>query len=94
MGCNWLYRNPVPSARYRIIDQEQLMAYTQTQPLNELGNLHRNWHTEQDTEKLDWSGNIAIGSKEFVTGVKQRLGIGMKYRKLDDCGQYFTQKKI
>ncbi len=55
---------------------------------NELRNSHRKWVEEilkakNYVRESKWSQSIAVGSKRFVEGIKEKLGIRAKGRKVE-----------
>ena len=73
-------------ARYRLIDKQALMKLLRFRDHDELKKAHRSWVEETLKEaRLSreeyWTESVAVGSQEFVSGIKQELlerGIGKK----------------
>ncbi|MGD8570426.1 MAG: transposase [Gammaproteobacteria bacterium] len=87
-----------PPQRRRIIDRQLLMRLLKIKSERELQQTHRHWieatltsgSLEKDTK---WSGSLAVGSEEFVTSIKGKLGIKSKYRQIDqDADSYVLRE--
>jgi len=70
----------------------------------ELSTIHRNgilagiWveeilKTKNYVRESKWSQSIAVGSKSFVEGIKEKLGILAKGRKVGESGGLYHQKE-
>jgi len=59
--------------------------------VDELRNSHKKWveeilKTKNYVRESKWSQSIAVGSKSFVEGIKEKLGIRAKGRKVEESG--------
>ena len=80
-----------PRVRYRIVDLVALMELLGIGTQIQLQQAHTQWVAEalragSGAQEEMWSKSLAVGSKEFVTGVKERLGVGSRYRRIEDRG--------
>jgi len=76
-----------PRERYALIDYKRLMDLLQIPTVNHLRNSHKKWveeilKTKNQVKESKWSQSIAVGSKRFVEGIKQKLGNRAKGRKV------------
>lgn len=75
-----------PPKRYRIIDMQALMGLFGVTSPEELQRAHGRWVDAVlgrggSRREPYWSESVAVGSEEFVEGVKRGLGIKGRYRK-------------
>lgn len=78
-----------PRERYALIDYKRLMDLLQIPTVNHLRNSHKKWveeilKTKNQVKESKWSQSIAVGSKHFVEGIKQKLGNRAKGRKVGE----------
>ena len=78
-----------PRERYAIIDYKRLMDLLHISTIDDLRNSHKKWveeilKTQNHVRESKWSQSIAVGSKGFVEGIKEKLGIRAKGRKVAD----------
>ena len=76
-----------PRKRYALIDYNRLMDLLHISTDDELRNSHKKWVEEilrakNYVRENKWSQSIAVGSKSFVEGIKEKLGIRAKGRKV------------
>ena len=76
-----------PRQRYALIDYQRLMDLLHISTFDDLRNSHKKWVEEIIKRKnfirdKKWSQSIAVGSKGFVEGIKEKLGIRAKGRKV------------
>ena len=88
-----------PVKRYRIIDQEKVVSY--------LGFLNRENFIADYRERVNaavsggdyrerderWSEAVAVGNQGFLDGVKEKLGIKVKERKIEEAEGKFCLKE-
>lgn len=77
-----------------IIDIDQLAVYSDSRTYGELRKSHLEWHEQTVAANCDWTDSIAIGSREFVADVQRKLGIGMRYRKIKNHGNYASLREV
>ena len=83
-----------PRKRYSLIDHAQLVALLGKKGIEELIESHADWVDEalkQESKSRDvkWTESIAVGSKEFVEKIKEKLGALFLSRKVEGKeGQY------
>ena len=86
-----------PPKRYGIIDLPVLMELLDFSDLAQLQRTRAQWVEEALGEvqgrESNWSESLAIGSQAFVEGVKTRLGINARYRKLSQEGKRHSLKE-
>ena len=86
-----------PPKRYGIIDLPVLMELLDFSDLAQLQRTRAQWVEEALGEvrgrESIWSESLAIGSQAFVEGVKTRLGINARYRKLSQEGKLHSLKE-
>jgi hypothetical protein len=80
-----------PRQRYALIDYQRLMDLLHISTFDDLRNSHKKWVEEIIKRKTfirdkKWSKSIAVGSKEFVEDIKDKLGIRAKGRKVVESG--------
>jgi len=80
-----------PRERYSLIDYKCLMELLHISTVDELRNSHKKWveeilKTKNYVRESKWSKSIAVGSKSFVEGIKEKLGIRAKGRKVGESG--------
>jgi len=80
-----------PRERYALIDYKRLMELLHISTVDELRNSHKKWveeilKTKNYVRESKWSQSIAVGSKSFVEGIKEKLGIRAKGRKVVESG--------
>ncbi len=80
-----------PRERYALIDYKRLMELLHISTVDELRNSHKKWveeifKTKKYVRESKWSQSIAVGSKSFVEGIKEKLGIRAKGRKVVASG--------
>lgn len=82
-----------PPKRYRIIDQDSLLALTHLSSHSELRQGHRNWVSDElkrDKAKLRdqrWTQGLAVGQREYIEMVQNELGyraVGRECVELDE----------
>ena len=76
-----------PRQRYALIDYQRLMDLLHISTVDDLRDSHKKWVEEIIKRKnfirdKKWSQSIAVGSKGFVEGIKEKLGIRAKGRKV------------
>jgi len=77
-----------PRKRYSLIDHAQLVALLGKKGIEDLIYSHAAWVDEalkQDSKARDvkWTENIAVGNKEFVERIKEKLGALFLSRKVE-----------
>ena len=77
-----------PRKRYSLIDHEQLVGLLGKKGIEDLIDSHSAWVGEalkQESKARDvkWTENIAVGSKEFVERIKEKLGALFLSRKVE-----------
>ncbi len=77
--------------RYALIDYQRVMDLLHISTVYDLRDSHKKWVEETIRAKglvrdKKWSQSIAIGSKGFVEGIKEKLGIRAKGRKVVESG--------
>ena len=75
-GCNEILE---PRQRYGLIDFDGLRELLKFGSIPELANAYRGWLEDSIKERRyfhdrKWTASIAVGKKEFVERVKERLG--------------------
>jgi putative transposase len=83
-----------PRERYALIDYKRLMELLHISTVDELKNSHKNWveeilKTKNYVRESKWSQSIAVGSKSFVEGIKEKLGIRAKGRKVGESEESY-----
>jgi putative transposase len=87
-----------PPQRRRIIDRQLLMRLLNINSERELQQAHRQWiETTIASGSLDkdakWTSSLAVGSEEFVAGIKGQLGVKSRYRQIDqDADTYILRE--
>jgi len=81
-----------PPARYAIIDQQVLIELLGVTEFSDVQKFIRSWVDEalmSNTLQRDdaWTQSIAIGSSDFVRGVKETLGVKALYRDIDESSE-------
>ncbi len=76
-----------PRERYALIDYKRLMDLLHMSTIDELRSSHKKWVEEilkakNYVREIKWTQSIAVGSKIFVEGIKEKLGIRAKGRKV------------
>ena len=71
--------------RYRLIDKDILIKIFNLNSEEELRNVYDRWITAQlnrDQMKREgqWTESLAVGGKDFVANIKNKLGIKVNYR--------------
>ena len=79
-----------PRRRYSIIDYKSLTDLLNFDNYDDLKGSHRKWVEEFLEEKKHvrdrkWTESIAVGSKEFIEKVKEKLGFRARGRKVSDA---------
>ena len=74
-----------PRQRYTLIGYKRLMDLLRISTVDDLRNSHKKWveeilKTQNYVRESKWSQSIAVGSKSFVEGIKEKLGIRAKGR--------------
>jgi putative transposase len=77
-----------PFERYALIDYKRLMDLLHISTVDELRVSHKKWveeilKTKNYVRERKWTQSIAVGSKNFVEGIKEKLGIRAKGRKIE-----------
>jgi REP element-mobilizing transposase RayT len=85
-GYNEIQR---PRQRYALIDSRCLMELLHISTVDDLRNAHKKWveeilKTQNYIRESKWSHSIAVGSEDFVQGIKEKLGIRAKGRKVGE----------
>jgi len=67
--------------------------------VDELRNSHKKWveeilKTKNYVRESKWSQSIAVGSKSFVEGIKEKLGIRAKGRKVGGSGGLYHLREV
>lgn len=80
-----------PRQRYALIDYRRLMDLLHISTVDELRHCHKKWveeilKTQNNMRESKWSQSIAVGSKDFVESIKEKLGIRAKGRKVGYSG--------
>jgi putative transposase len=80
-----------PRKRRRIVDLSALMDSLSMNTLQQLQRTHAEWISEAiATRHLEregsWSESLAVGSRNFVDGVKQALGMRSRHRRVEGVG--------
>ncbi len=80
-----------PRERYALIDYKRLMELLHVSTFDELINSYKKWvkeilKTKNYVRETKWSRSIAVGSKSFVEGIKEKLGIRANGRKVGGSG--------
>jgi putative transposase len=84
------YEIQSPPKRYRVIDQQGLMELLNIGHYQQLRQLHNGW-MESMLDSPDhardpiWSNSIAVGSREYVNGIKVALGISGQYKQITEA---------
>jgi putative transposase len=80
-----------PRQRYVIIDRQKLAELASVADQDSLGKSHRGWlhellpyHGKERDEK--WSTSVAVGGEQFVTSVKELLGLKATGRRIVNRG--------
>jgi len=76
-----------PRERYALIDYKRLMDLLHISKVNELRSSHKKWveeilKTKNHVRESKWSQSIAVGNKNFIESIKEKLGIQAKGRKV------------
>ncbi len=87
-----------PPMRYRIIDLAALMELLGMHTLSELQRTHAQWISEavaarRISREGMWSESLAVGSQDFVQGVKRQLGLASKYRHVEALGTMYRLRE-
>jgi len=77
-----------PRERYALIDYKRLMELLHISTIDELRSSHKKWveeilKTKNYVRESKWTRSIAVGSKDFVENIKEKLGIRAKGRKVE-----------
>jgi REP element-mobilizing transposase RayT len=88
-----------PRERYALIDYKRLMELLHISTFDELRNSHKKWveeilKTKNNVRESKWSKSIAVGSKGFVEGIKEKLGIRAKGRKVGESGGLYHLREV
>jgi len=94
-GCNEIQR---PKTRYAIINYRRLTELLGIESLDSLKKVHRQWIEE--TLKKDrlirdekWSKSIAVGNKEYVKNIKDKLGVKVIHRQIHESSSGFELRE-
>ena len=87
-----------PPQRYALINREKLIACCGLGSDAQLRKSHRQWIEESirrggNSRQTEWTESIAVGSKEFVQGIQQKLQIQAKGRKVRVKDDYYELKE-
>lgn len=87
-----------PPQRYRIIDLQKLMGLLGASNLSALQRAHAGWVDAAldrggSARESGWSASLAVGERAFVEQVKDKLGIGARYRGVLSDGDAFRLKE-
>ncbi|MBN1930263.1 MAG: transposase [Desulfobacterales bacterium] len=88
-----------PRERYALIDYKRLMDLFHFSTVDQLRNSHKKWveeilKTKNYVRESKWSQSIAVGSKSFVEGIKEKLGILVKGRKLIGSNDLYQLREL
>ncbi|HEY5604731.1 MAG TPA: transposase [Gammaproteobacteria bacterium] len=87
-----------PARRYRIVDHEALMNLLGIKSRRVLQQTHRQWIDAAINEGAlqrdeKWSRSLAVGSKQYVMNLKEKLGVKTKYRQIEgDANTYVLRE--
>jgi putative transposase len=78
-----------PRQRYAIIDHDRLLQLFEKRTIEDLKASHKQWvdlglAARVRKRERKWAGSIAVGSDDFVSDTKRRLGIGRVVADADD----------
>ena len=87
-----------PPLRYSLIDREQLIACCGLENDEQLRKEHYQWVEEsilngRKAREPEWTESIAMGSKTFVDGIKEKLQPGLSGRKVKGTGDHYELKE-
>jgi len=90
-GYNVIQR---PKQRYACINYKRMMDLLHIPTIDDLRNSHKKWVEEilkaqNYVRDSKWTQSIAVGSKAFVEGIKEKLGIRAKGRKFGESGDAY-----
>jgi len=76
-----------PRERYSIIDHRTLMDLLKIPSIEELQRLHEGWidgalARGELVRESKWTESVAVGSRDFVAGIKNKLGARVKGRRI------------
>lgn len=76
-----------PPERYRVIDQDALLALTGSGLFERYQQIHHEWvsnalRTATHERMSMWTESLAVGSREYVEGVQDVLGVSARHRAL------------
>lgn len=100
--CDWFdggYREiQQPTTRYRVIDQQSLLALFGFSNGPDFQQIHRQWveaELKADTTQRQpfWTESLAVGRKEFVQDVQAQLGASAMVRAVIDEAEHFMLKE-
>lgn len=80
-----------PPQRYRIVDLPVLANLLSVDSVSSLRHAHAAWveeamQADNTGREAIWTESLAVGGEDFVASVKQRLGIGGRYREVISGG--------
>ena len=83
-----------PRQRYALINYKRLMQLLNLQTVDELKKSHGGWIQEalrkdRHVRESKWSQSVAVGSKEFVEKIKEKLGFQVKGRSISCRGENY-----
>lgn len=89
-------QNPQP--RYSLIDREQLIKCCALDSYEQLRKEHRHWveesiHNGGNTRQPAWTESIAVGSKTFVDGIREKLHPRVTDRKVRGTGDRYELRE-
>ena len=87
-----------PLLRYSLIDREQLIACCGLENNEQLRKQHRQWveesiHSGGYEREPEWTESIAVGSKTFVDGIREKLKPRLSGRKVKETGDHYELRE-
>ena len=87
-----------PRRKNVLIDYERLQALFGTETYDQLKTNHKGWVEEQlqgaeESRRDEWTGSIAVGSRDFVENLKARLTYRAKGRDVIEAGEGYQLRE-
>jgi len=88
-----------PPLRYSLIDREQLIACCGLENDEQLRKEHRKWLEESihynglDAREPEWTESVAVGSKTFIEGIREKLQPGLRGRKMRETSGHYEMRE-
>jgi putative transposase len=88
-----------PPLRYSLIDREQLIACCGLGNDEQLRKEHRKWleesihHNGLGAREPEWTESVAVGSKTFIEGIREKLQPGLRGRKIRETGDHYELRE-